>query len=98
MKNTAIIKEQIELHSHILIAPFVIVILGIPRLIIAFLSKCMNSNKEATLFLIGYFISFIPPMLTFIIFVIPSKFYKEELGKTWTNFKTRIQQRFTSTH
>ncbi|CAF4271050.1 unnamed protein product, partial [Rotaria sordida] len=44
-----------------------------------FASKCMNSNNDATLYLIGYFVSFIPPMLTFIIFVMPSKFYKEQL-------------------
>ncbi|CAF1539873.1 unnamed protein product, partial [Rotaria sordida] len=84
-KYIVIFIEQIQVHKHILVAPFVIVILGIPRLVITFASKCMNSNNDATLYLIGYFVSFIPPMLTFIIFVMPSKFYKEQLGKVWAN-------------
>ncbi|CAF0859967.1 unnamed protein product [Rotaria sordida] len=95
-KYIAIFIEQIQVHKHILVAPFVIVILGIPRLVIGFVSKCMNSNNDATFYLIGYFVSFIPPMLTFIIFVMPSKFYKEQLGNVWTNIKTKIKRNFTS--
>ncbi|CAF5085403.1 unnamed protein product, partial [Rotaria sp. Silwood1] len=67
----AIIKQQIQEHKHIIIAPIVLIILGIPRLIISFLSKCMNSTDDARLYLTGYFISSISPMLTFIIFVLP---------------------------
>ncbi|CAF4097641.1 unnamed protein product [Rotaria sp. Silwood2] len=91
----AIIKKQIQEHKHIIIAPIVLVILGIPRLIIPFLSKCMNSTDDATLYLTGYFISFISPMLTFIIFVLPSKFYKEKLGHTFVHIKTKLQQILT---
>ncbi|CAF1418819.1 unnamed protein product [Rotaria sordida] len=96
IKYIVIIVEQIQVHKHILVAPFVIVILGIPRLVMGFASKCMNSNNDATLYLIGYFVSFIPPMLTFIIFVIPSKFYKEQLGKVWANIKIKINRKFAS--
>ncbi|CAF1387499.1 unnamed protein product, partial [Rotaria sordida] len=95
-KYISIFIEQIQVHKHILVAPFVIVILGIPRLVIGFVSKCMNSNNDATLYLIGYFVSFIPPMLTFIIFVMSSKFYKEQLGNVWTNIKIEIKRNFTS--
>ncbi|CAF4159051.1 unnamed protein product [Rotaria sordida] len=95
-KYKAIFIEQIQIHKHILVAPFVIVILGIPRLIIEFVSKCMNSNNDATLYLVGYFVSFIPPMISFIIFVMPSKFYKEQLGNVRTTIKTKIKRNFTS--
>ncbi|CAF3089752.1 unnamed protein product [Rotaria sp. Silwood2] len=86
--------KQIRQHKHLFTAPVVLVILAIPRLIISFISKCMKSTNDAWLFLIGYFISFIPPMLTFVIFILPSKFYKEQLRKTLIAYRTRIQRRF----
>ena len=88
-----ILQEQIQDHRHLLIAPFVLVILAIPRLIIIFVSKCMKSANEAWLFLIGYFISFIPSMLTFVVFILPSKFYKKELKKSVVQIQTFIQRR-----
>ncbi|CAF3333187.1 unnamed protein product [Rotaria socialis] len=48
--------KKIKENSHLLTAPVVVVILGIPRLIIVFLSKCMRSTSDAWLFLIIYFI------------------------------------------
>jgi hypothetical protein len=79
-----ILHEKIRQHRHLLIAPFVLIILAIPRLIISFVSGCMKSTDDAWLFLVGYFISFIPSMLTFVVFVLPSKTYKKEF---WTNVK-----------
>jgi hypothetical protein len=70
--------HQIKEHRHILIASFVLILLNLPRLIISFLSGCMRSAREPWLYLIGYFISFIPSMLTLIIFILPSKTYKDE--------------------
>ena len=52
-----ILKEQVRSHKHLLIAPIVLVILSIPRLIITFVSKCMKSIDDAWLYLIGYLIS-----------------------------------------
>lgn len=80
-------------HRHLLIAPVVLVILAVPRLIISFVWKCMQSANDSWLFLVGYFISFIPPMLTFIIFVLPSKFYRQEFGKSIQRFRQMIQRR-----
>ncbi|CAF1033075.1 unnamed protein product [Adineta steineri] len=50
---------------------------AIPRLIISFLSGCMKSARDAWFYLIGYFISFIPSMMSFVIFVLPSSMYKK---------------------
>ena len=77
-----ILCEQIREHQHLLIAPFVLIMLLLPRLIISFVAGCMQSNRSPWLYLIAYLISFVPPMLTFIIFVLPSKLYKEEFRKT----------------
>jgi hypothetical protein len=88
-----ILEEQFREHRHLLFAPIVLVILALPRLILTFVSKCMKSANDSWLFLIGYFISFIPPMLTFIIFISPSKFYKKEFDKTITQYRTNIGRR-----
>ncbi|CAF1279338.1 unnamed protein product [Adineta steineri] len=88
-----ILREQFRQHKHLLIAPVLLVILAIPRLIITFTSKCMQSSNESWLFLIGYFITFIPPMLTFVIFILPSKFYKKEFKTTITQYRTNVTKR-----
>jgi len=78
-------KRQIEQHRHILIAPCLLILLSLPRLIISFISGCMRSARQPWLHLMGYFLSFIPSMLIFIVFVLPSENYK-------TEFKTIVQQ------
>jgi hypothetical protein len=81
-----ILREQLQQHKYLLVAPIVLIILALPRLIIASVSKCMKSSDDAWLFIIGYFISFLPPMLTFVIFIVPSEFYKKEFQKSVQQF------------
>lgn len=85
------LREQFQQHKHLLLAPMILVFLAIPRLIISFLPGCMQSSADAWLFLMGYFVSFIPPILPFFIFVIPSKTYKEELHKTIRRYQRAIR-------
>ncbi len=82
-----LLREQFHQHRHLLIAPILLTILALPRLIISFISSCMNSTDRSWLFLIGYFISFVPPMLTFVVFVIPSKFYKKVFHHTLKKYR-----------
>ncbi|CAF3237514.1 unnamed protein product [Rotaria sp. Silwood2] len=89
---TELLREQIRRHRHLFAAPVLLVILALPRLIISYVSKCMKSTNEAWLFLIGYFISFIPPMLTFVVFILPSKFYKTQFRKSVVAYRTKIQR------
>jgi hypothetical protein len=72
------LKEEFHHQKHLIISPMINVILSIPRLIITFLSGCMKPNRDPWLFLFAYFISFVPPLLTFIVFILPSKAYKKE--------------------
>ncbi len=88
-----ILNEQLERHKNLLIGPFVLIILGIPRLIISHTSGCMKSPSDAWLFLSGYFISLIPPILTFILFVLPSTTYKKAFFKAISQYRNRIQRR-----
>ncbi|CAF4957408.1 unnamed protein product [Rotaria sp. Silwood1] len=88
-----LLREQIQQHSHLLVAPILLVIIALPHLIISFISGCMKSINDSWLFLIGYFISLIPPMLTFLVFVLPSKLYKTEFQKSIHQYQRRIQTR-----
>ncbi len=71
----------------------ILIILGIPRLIISFTSACMKSTSDSWLFLVGYFISLIPPLLTFILFVLPSKTYKETFRKAISQYRNIFSRR-----
>jgi hypothetical protein len=89
----SLFRDQFQQHQHLLTAPIVLVILALPRLIMSYVSKCMKSSNDMWLFLVGYFISFIPPTLTFIIFILPSKFYKIEFYKSLAQYRTVVRRR-----
>ncbi|CAF1368478.1 unnamed protein product [Adineta ricciae] len=89
-----ILKKQILERKHLFMAPAILILLAIPRLIIAFTSKCSYSIEDAWLYLSGYFLSFLSPMITFVIVVMPSKIYKNEFRKTVRRYRNQIQRRF----
>ncbi|CAF1448019.1 unnamed protein product [Adineta ricciae] len=89
-----IAREQFQQHQHLVIAPIVLIILSMPRLVISFISKCLKSNNDSWLYLCGYFISFIPSIITCFIFILPSSLYKTELRKAIAQYRTRIRQCF----
>ena len=72
------LKLQFKEHKHHFIASFTLVLLGFPRLVISFMSGCMKSPSNSWLFISGYLLSFLPSMMTFIVYVLPSKIYKNE--------------------
>jgi hypothetical protein len=88
------LRNQIHQHKYLIISPIALIILATPRIILSFTLKCMKSAREpVTLFLIGYFVSFIPPLLTFVVFVLPSDVYLKafktamrSIGKTMGNW------------
>ncbi|CAF4152073.1 unnamed protein product, partial [Adineta steineri] len=59
---------QIKQHKHLLISPCILILLALPRLIILFTSRCMKSAQNPWLFLVGYYISFVPPLLIIPVF------------------------------
>ena len=67
--------EQFHEHKQLVISPIIILILSLPRLIISLISSCVDVSKNPWLYLFGYFISFTPTMLIFIVFVLPSELY-----------------------
>jgi hypothetical protein len=71
--------KQLRQHKYLIISPILLIILALPRIILAFTLDCMKSARESVmLYLIGYFISFVPPVLLFVVFVLPSDVYRKE--------------------
>lgn len=72
------IRTQFVLHKNLIISPIILILLALPRIVLAFQLECMQSARDpVTLFLIGYFVSFLPPLLLFIVFIIPSDLYRK---------------------
>ncbi len=88
-----ILQKEIRRHSRILIAPVVLIIFTTPRLILSLVSGCMKSIDDAWIFIIGYYVSFLPPILTFLVFVLPSKTYKKKFRKSMRQFRILLQTR-----
>ncbi|CAF4927760.1 unnamed protein product [Rotaria sp. Silwood1] len=86
--------EQFHEHKHRLLSSFILVIIALPRLIMSLISSCLKSARNSWLFVCSYFISFIPPSLIFIIFVLPSEFYRKEFKEATARIRQIIQTQF----
>ncbi|CAF1279829.1 unnamed protein product [Adineta ricciae] len=76
------VREQFHEHKRLLISSVTLMILALPRLILALLPGCLNVSDHLWLYLFGYFVSFTPSILIFIVFVVPSKSYLNTFKKT----------------
>jgi hypothetical protein len=70
-------KNKLKQHKHLLISPIILIILSLPRLIISFTLDCKKSSEHFWLYLIGYFVSFMPSVFVFVVFVLPSPVFKK---------------------
>ncbi|CAF0830570.1 unnamed protein product [Rotaria sordida] len=86
-RHPHLLLQQLRHHRHLLIAPILSVFLALPRLIISFVSGCIESTRNPWLYLIGYFVSFIPSMLCLVVFVLPSNLYKKELLASLSKYR-----------
>jgi hypothetical protein len=84
------LQKQLKEHKNLLISPIILVVLTMPRLIISFLSGCVKVSHNIWLYLLGYFVSFIPSRSIFFVFVLPSKFYRKQFKKSAKSFRSRI--------
>ena len=86
--------KEFDKSKHLFISSCMLVVLALPRLIISFVSGCMRSTRNPWLFLTGYFVSFVPPLMIFVVFVLPSTVYKKEFDKMVVHrFRALIQYR-----
>ena len=84
--------EQFGEHRQLVISPIVLLLLALPRLIISLVSGCVDASKNPWLYLCGYLISFIPSMLIFVVFVLPSELYRKTFKDSMTRWRRRIHQ------
>jgi hypothetical protein len=82
--------QQFKDHKNLIISPIVLIVLAIPRLLVSFLSGCVKVSHNSSLYLSGYFISFIPSVTIFLIFVLPSEFYRKQFTKAIKSWRRRI--------
>ncbi|CAF0938005.1 unnamed protein product [Adineta steineri] len=85
--------EQLKEHKHLIISPICLVILSLPRLIISLLSNCVKAYRNPWLYILSYFISFIPSVLIFVVFILPSQMYKKQFQESIRSFQRQIHQR-----
>jgi len=84
--------NQIREHKQLLISPFILLLLALPRLIMSLISGCVDPSENPWLYLCGYLISFTPPMLVFAVFVLPSELYRKIFNDSITRCRQHIHQ------
>ena len=77
------VREQFKEHKQLIISPVVLFVLSIPRLIISLLPDRVQASENLWLYLSAYFISFVPSMLIFAIFVLPSELYMKAFKQSF---------------
>ncbi len=87
------VRKQFNEHKQLIISPVILLVLLIPRLIISLLPGCVKMSENVWLYLSAYFISFIPSMLIFLIFVVPSEFYMKAFKQSFKSVRQRIRIR-----
>jgi len=82
--------NQMREHKQLLISPFILLLLALPRLIMSLISGCVDPSENPWLYLYGYFISFTPPILVFTVFVLPSELYRKTFKDSITRWRQHI--------
>lgn len=85
------LKSKVNKYKHLLLSPLIIVVLTLPHLIISIILDCNKSSYLFWFYLAGYFLSFFPAMFIFVIFVVPSAFYKREFREAISKFVRRLR-------
>ena len=88
-QNGQHLREQLGENKQLLFGPVVLLVLSIPRLIISLLSGCTDISDRLWLYLSGYFISFTPSILIFLVFICPSKNYREAFKESFSRICRR---------
>ncbi|CAF0983577.1 unnamed protein product [Adineta steineri] len=83
------VQLQFSEYKQLIISPIVLLVLSIPRLIISLLPGCVKTSVNLWLYLGPYFISFTPPMLIFLIFVVPSELYMKAFKQPFVRIRRR---------
>jgi hypothetical protein len=86
-------RKQLRQHYHLIVSSCLLVILALPRIILSLYNGCMKSANDPRLPLSGYFVSFIPTVLIFMVFVLPSDKYRNDFKQVICRLKMAIIKR-----
>lgn len=87
--------DQLRQQKYSIISPMLLILAAIPRLILTFQLKCMKSARDpVSIFLFAYFISFLPSVLLFVTFVLPSTTYRKEFHQVMNKLSRFIHSAF----
>ncbi len=84
--------EQLKEHKQLVISPAILLVLSLPRVITSLVSGCVDPSSNPWLYLCGYFISFTPSMLVFVVFVLPSDLYKKKFKESLQICRRQVRQ------
>jgi hypothetical protein len=84
--------EQLTEHKQLIISSIILLILALPRLILSLVSGCVNASENPWLYLCSYFISFLPSMLNFVVFVPPSELYKKKFKEALQHWRRQFHR------
>ena len=65
---------------------------ALPRLIMSLVSGCVDPSQNPWLYLCGYFISYLPPMLVFTMFILPSELYWNTFKDSMTRWRRQVRR------
>lgn len=79
-----LLKKQFRTHREHYVTPMIIIFSSLPQTILSFLYACTELKQlwQRYALLITIFLSYLPQMLGFILYVLPSKTYSDEFHRT----------------
>jgi hypothetical protein len=91
-------KKQFKTHREYYITPIIIVLSSLPQAILSFSYACTELKQpwQRYSLLTTYFLAYLPQMLGFILYVLPSKTYTKEFHQTIIGKRVGRQQRVTT--
>ena len=83
---------ELNKHKSLVISPVILLLLILPHLFISILPGFMECARNSWFYASNCYISFIPRMLTFVIFVQPPKNYRKKCFASLKRFSSSVQR------
>ena len=79
-----VLKNQFNMHKELYLTPTIIVLSALPQIILSFTLACTQLNiGQRHAIVVAYLLSYIPQVLGFILYALPSSSYKKEFAETF---------------
>ena len=88
-KYITIVVKQVRQHKDLIISPLVMIVFKLPSIIVMLVIKCIESKWQLYLSVTTYFISLLPLLMTFFVFILPASTYRKISTKKWSQFWKR---------